>query len=282
MKRVIGIVMLLVGAFGVIVGIAGCGFVGGQLDGLETRLSPILTEVSNSMDTTVASLEQTKGTLTEASSALSNAEKTINDAGGAIDDVSGQVSAAVGEDLVNTLGTVETMVSSSVASTVETVEGTLELLRGVTPMLEAQGLTGEAIGAMVGQPDLTLDFLDYAPETSMKSSIDQIGNDIAGIAEQLQETESTLTSNLGTIKGDTTAIAQDVADIKGQVDGYIPLLDQYIGSVGAIKGQLDGINNDLPNILGSVQTAVSVLMLWLILGNLAPLYLGWELVTGKR
>ncbi|MEM7029963.1 MAG: hypothetical protein AAF629_10395, partial [Chloroflexota bacterium] len=103
-----------------------------------------------------------------------------------------------------------------------------------------------------------------------------------GISSQLQETESTLTSNLATIKGDTDAIAQDVADIRGQVDGFIPLLDQYISSVGGIQGEIDGINSNLGNILGSVRTAVMVLFLWLILGNLAPLYLGYELVTGKR
>ena len=61
-----------------------------------------------------------------------------------------------------------------------------------------------------------------------------------------------------------------------------PQIDAYLGVVDGIKNQLSGINANLGATLGSLKTAVTVLMIWLILGNLAPLYLGWEIVSGKR
>jgi len=282
MKRLIGIILLLSGLAGVILGVVGCNVGGNVIDGVGAGLGDALTQVSNSLNTTKGSLEQTKGTLQEASTALSDAEIAVADASSAINDISEQVSVTTSENVVGTLGTVQDLIANSVLSSVEAAEGTLQLLTGVRPMLEAQGLSGDALGAMLGMESFSLDFLDYAPEISMLDSVDQLSTDLADISNQLQETESTLSTNLDTLSQDVMTISQDVNNIKGQVDGFVPLVDEYIGVVDNINAQIGQIQSGLSGGLGSARTAVTVLMIWLILGNLAPLYLGWELVSGNR
>jgi len=73
-----------------------------------------------------------------------------------------------------------------------------------------------------------------------------------------------------------------VAAISEQVGGYVALIDQYIATVDNINASISQIQANLDSQLGTLKTVIIIAMLWILIAQLAPLYLGWELVSGQR
>jgi hypothetical protein len=89
-------------------------------------------------------------------------------------------------------------------------------------------------------------------------------------------------TNLDDISQDVLTLADSVGTIKTQVAEYSNLLDQYIAQIDNIGATISDVDANLDSQLGSVKTIIIVAMIWILLAQLTPLYLGWELVAGKR
>ena len=60
------------------------------------------------------------------------------------------------------------------------------------------------------------------------------------------------------------------------------LIDQYIAIVDNLNLTIEQTQTNLDSQLALAKTVIFVAFLWILLAQLAPLYLGWELVSGQR
>jgi hypothetical protein len=102
------------------------------------------------------------------------------------------------------------------------------------------------------------------------------------ISSQLRAMDLVAGTNLEVISQDVLGMADNVAAINEQIAGFVGLLDQYIAIIDDANGQISQVQATLPGQLGSAKTAITILFLWVLIGQLTPLYLGWELVTRQR
>lgn len=124
------------------------------------------------------------------------------------------------------------------------------------------------------------------------------GDDIA-IAQpisQLHDTLSTLSGDVQGIEGDLKVIAgqlkpasrdllvlsEDVSKLSADLAGFAPILDRYIEVIDGLRGSTGQAVEAVERLKSASQTILVVAMAWIALTHLTPLYLGWELVSGKR
>lgn len=266
MKKLFGLIFLLIGLVGVAAGGAGIFYSG--------SIAAIKPDVEQSLETTKAALVQTKDVLAEASTALTDVEKTIGNASQSIDGVSADLSTTMSGNVVDSVATIQTMVDESVMGSVTMVEDAFDTLEELALGLEESGQQ-ETLGRLFGTPDFSLDFLlAYQPEVSMKDSVSQVSSDLGDISKQLQTIDTNLSDTLATSSQDVAKLADDVNAIKVEVEGYNGLLDQYIA-------QIDKAHDNLGTIFGRVQMGVIIFLIWVIVVSIPPIYLGWALLSGE-
>jgi chromosome segregation ATPase len=88
--------------------------------------------------------------------------------------------------------------------------------------------------------------------------------------------------SLGVIGDDIILLSEDVAAINAQAKGFIPLVDQYIAVVDNLNTTVSQTQANLDQQRALAKTVIIIAAIWILLAQLAPLYLGWELVAGRR
>jgi hypothetical protein len=89
-------------------------------------------------------------------------------------------------------------------------------------------------------------------------------------------------TNLDVLSQQVLALSDSIGAIKGQVAEYSNLIDEYIALIDNFSATISDVDANLDGQLGSVKTMIIVAMIWILLAQLTPLYLGWELVSGQR
>ena len=135
---------------------------------------------------------------------------------------------------------------------------------------------------------ITLEFdlgIDYAPDVPFDASITTLGDSLEGMPEELRSLQGdleTLASDLELLTGNIDTAAGDIEAINNEVALFIPILDDYLRIVGEIDNTLGLARANMAAQMDMVKTGLIVLLVFLSLTQLAPLYLGWELISGKR
>jgi hypothetical protein len=88
--------------------------------------------------------------------------------------------------------------------------------------------------------------------------------------------------SLAVIGDDIIVLSEDVAAINAQAKGFIPLVDEYIAVVDELNASVSQVQANLDRQLGLARTVIIIAAIWILLAQLTPLYLGWELVAGRR
>ena len=109
-----------------------------------------------------------------------------------------------------------------------------------------------------------------------------LSDNLLTLSGRLRGLEAYSDTNLDTISQDVLALAGSVGTIKTQVAEYSNLIDQYIANIDNISATISSVDANLDSQLGSVKTIIIVAMIWILLAQLTPLYLGWELISGQR
>ena len=60
------------------------------------------------------------------------------------------------------------------------------------------------------------------------------------------------------------------------------LLDSFLHTTNELQRTVEGTLDALPQQLELAKIASIVILVWIGLAQLAPLYLGWELISGQR
>lgn len=275
-SRVLGLVMLLIGVFGVALGILGA-------IGSHVFLDDLFDGIEKSLDSVSQSLDTAQGTLLLAQTTVEQVNKGLDTVGSAAINLSetmsqtrpllGEISQIVSEDLPDSVQAFQSALPG-MAQSAAIIDDTLVALSNLR--IE-QEILGFPINFDLG--------IDYAPEVPFEESINRVGDSLEGLPARLRGLEAhieTADGNLETISQDIVTMSADLEAINGSIAAVAPLLDDYMQIVTEVRDLIDRTRTRLVDQLGTVKLVVTLLMVWLGLTQIAPLYLGWELITGRR
>ncbi|MCA9874323.1 MAG: hypothetical protein KC441_11730 [Anaerolineales bacterium] len=274
MKRILGVIMLLVGIAGLALAVAGIYFGRQAVDQIGVGVNHSLNLVLDSLSTVQDSFALTKTAVNQASTAISTVEKTVADTSTTIGDTKplvDQISVVAATEIPNSVEAIQASLYPAAALAAQ-VDTTLRTLSDFT--LE-QTFLGVPLQFDLG--------IDYDPQDALDESLLAIADSLDGVSGSLRDLEPTLTVNAGnlTLMSDNIAqISEDIAAINEVVADIVPLLDQYVDTITQVETAVLQVQANLDSYLQTAKLVITVLMIWLAALHLAPLYVGWELTTG--
>ena len=276
MRRILGAVILLVALVGVGVGAVGAMYGHLVVDGLGSSLDTSLDLASQSLRTATETLLLTKTTAGQLSEGLD----TIGSSALDVPQTISQTQLLVGD--------IGQIVTHDVPDGMEALQNSVPGLAQAAAMIDEalRTLSDLQLEQMIQGFPMRLDLdLNYAPEVSIAESIELIGSSLEGVPLRLRGLESNLDAtkdSLGTIRQDLVTMAGDLSGINSSITDIELQLDEYVRIVGEINTLIGQARVGVSRQLEMVKLGLTVLMAWLGLMQIAPLYIGWELMTGRR
>jgi len=127
--------------------------------------------------------------------------------------------------------------------------------------------------------------IDYSPVSSFDDSLRGFQTSLRGLPESLRSLESdlqTTNANLATLSTDLQATSDNLATINDRVGEVVPIIDQYLTLIDNLSTTVGRVSADVDRQLDTLRLITMVGLIFLALSQLAPLYLGWELLSGRR
>lgn len=276
MRRILGVLMLLIGAIGIMLSIAG--IIAGQqlVDEMAAGLEANLKLTIDSLDTIHESLLLTKVIVGEMNEGLTTVETTADNVAITLNNTRPllqQISDVTSQEVPESLETLQESIPAllEVASAVDSTLGTLSAFR-----------IDESILGIPFRYDLGI---NYEPEVPFAESVADLGSSLDGLPAQLRTLDvyiNVTDRNVQTIGRNVTEIADSLSAINESVAELNPLLDDYVATVTEVSDSLRQSRLRLARQVQLVKIVLTVVMAWLGLAQIAPLYLGWELAMGRR
>ena len=277
-RRILGGVILLIGIVGVV--LSGMGVVYGRraIDAAGTQADAGLRFASENLDTVVDTLVLANNTVFEINDALDTVEAAVVDSSQAISQMipmMDQVTAVISQDVPQSLEAVQATIPDlvQVAKVMDDTLTTLSRFR----IDETIPLVNYRIQYDLG--------INYNPVQPFDLSVQQMGDSMEGLPQQLRDMEgytAVTQDNLQTIGDDLLAISQDLDDVNDQFSQLPPQLQEYIRLVNDVNNKTRQMRAAIDDKLATAKQILTIAMIWLGLTQIAPLYLGWELITRKR
>jgi methyl-accepting chemotaxis protein len=275
-RRLLGIVVILTALFGVALSV-GCTIYGQKaVETAADQLTNVIDLAQQNISTTNTALKLAQVTIGDVNNTLDTVEgtaaglsKSVND----IDPLLVQIKEITTERIPESLQAVEETLPN-IAEVAGTVDDTLTTLSNF-------GFSQNF--PLLGSIDFTLG-IDYDPETRFDESIKTMGASLEGLPEQLRDLQpelETTQANLEQISGDIENLASDLVAINENLAELPPLLDEYIDSLDSVDSQLDDANNLINGQLEMVKQGVLIVSIWFGLIQLAPLFIGWQMVISS-
>jgi hypothetical protein len=273
-KRILGIVLLIVGLLGLLISVGGTLVSRGVVAGLGSSVQTTLDLATESLDAVGDTLALTKTTVDQAGTSIDTLVETA---------------ANVSATMSDTLPVLDKVTDSATRQIPDSIEAVQDAIPAVA---EAAGAIDDTLRVLnsfevnrrVFGVDIQFDLgIDYQPDEPLDDTVLTLGSSLDGIPANLRALESDMvqtSQNVSLVGGNIDSIAGDLESISQTVDDINPLLDQYIDIVGQTKTLIAQAQKDLDGQLGMLQLAVTALFTWLGLNQFVPLYLGWTLLTG--
>lgn len=280
-RRILGFIMLLTGLTILVISLAGMFYISSLLDDLTGSIRNTLTLTTQSLDAARSTLDflmETTGDvgsgLAAAVEATGKAADTMSDSRPLIDNVSGVVTQEIPEAVEGIQSALPNIIQVAAV-----IDNTLSTLSGI-------GIDRDIPLPFGGSIPLRFDLgIDYNPDVPFDDSLRGFQTSLDGLPESLRGLESDLSAtseNLSTLAGDLQLAADNLATISGQFEAITPLLDQYSSLVNQLDATLAQVDDSIEQRLRLIQYGVIAVLFLLGLTQLAPIYLGWELITGRR
>lgn len=275
-RRLLGILMVGTGMIGFISSVAGI-VIGLQvIDAIGTGIQSNLLITSQSLDTVEDTLLLAKATISDVNTSLETVEMSADDLGRTINDTRPLVDRVTGiasEEVPNSIEAVQASIPNMVA-VAGVIDETLTTLNNFR--------IDESILGLRLQYDLGV---DYDPEVPFDESVMALGESLEGLPETLRTLRVYLNvtnENLATISQGLFNVADDLDTVNGRISEIEPLLDEYIRIVSETNDNTRQLRAQVDYQLARARLVLVALMIWLVLAQAVPLYLGWELLTGRR
>ena len=288
-KRILGLIMILIGLSGVAVGIIGARGAETAVDNIGSSLETNLDLLSQSLDTVVASLVLAKQTVADVNNGLITVEDTAVDLSRTVDDTQPM------------LDQVSDIASSDVPTSIEAVQAAIPNMAEVAGAIDTTLITLSQFGLdrtfeipnpLPGDRDPLYSFdiqfdlgVDYDPTVPFDETVLQLGASTEGLPEELRGLANhieTSSQNLTAISENIETIGEDLGVVNERIAELDPLLDEYIRIVTELNDQTRLIRAGMSTQLEGITQTINIIMIWFILTQVAPLYLGYELLTGRR
>jgi hypothetical protein len=280
-RRILGLIILLTAL--VILGgsLYAAYFVGDALAGLGAGIHDNLALAGQTLDTARTTLTLSRDTFSDvngglgtAVAATANASRTVGDS----------------RPLIDNVGVV---ITQEVPEAVEGIQNALPNMIEVAGVIDSTLRTLSSIGIdrtinlpFGGSIPLQFDLgIDYAPAVpfddtlrGFQGSLDGLPESMRGLATDLEATSA----NLGALATDLQATSDNLAVINSRVGEVLPLIDQYLVLADQAKVAITRVDANVEAQLNALRLGAVAGLVLLALSQLAPLYLGWELLTGRR
>jgi hypothetical protein len=280
-QRILGFIMFLTGLVILILALAGAYFVGDVIDNLADGLSSTLTLAVQSLDSARdtldlarATVDDVHGGLDTAVAATANASRAIADSRPLLDNVAAVTTQEVPEAVEGIQAALPNMIQVAAV-----IDDTLTTLSSI-------GIDRQIPLPFGGSIPLQFDLgIDYNPTTSFDDSLRVFEASLTGLPESLRGLEDDLRAtndNLALLVNDLQATSDNLTTINTRIGEMLPLLDQYATLVDQLSQTVTEAQSQVGDRLELVRVGAIALLIAVGLTQLAPLYLGWELVAGRR
>jgi hypothetical protein len=263
-KRILGVIIILTAVLG-LVACVGLIVVGPQtFDRVATDVDASLSAASSTLDTVSETLRLAQVTSAQMSTGLKTAELSIYSTAKTISETRPLITSTgqlLTGDLANSI--------DSVQATIPTLSKLADQIDKTLAVLSQAQILGFGLG------------IEYNPDEPMGQSIDAIGKSFDGIPARLRGMTgsiSTANVNLSTMSTNLVAIGVDLREINTSLAKYPDLFGKYLESAASARQRLQALQVELRNDLQLVKTGLIVFLVWLGLAQLAPLYIGFELL----
>lgn len=280
-RRIFGLIMLLTGltimAFSLISAYFAGDAISKTAEGISNNLALSIDGLDASADALLLSRNSLGDVVTGLDTvvaATANASRTLEDS----------------RPLINNVAIVTTQ---DVPKTIEGVQATLPNLIEVASVVDATLVTLSSVGIDQNIPTpfgISIPFkfdlgIDYNPTIPFDASLRTFGDSLEGLPESLRglgDDLETTNNSLATMSNDLQATSDNLATINNWIRDTGPLLDQYIELISRLRGTVEKAEGRLNSSLMMIRFATIALLVAVGLTQLAPIYLGWELLTGRR
>lgn len=280
-RRIIGAIMLLTALAILVVSLLGAIYVGDAIRNLTTGIQSTLALTSDGLATARGSILLAQGTITDVGAALDTAVTTTSNLSTTVLETKPlleNVRTVTTQEVPENLESIQTALPSiiQVASVIDTtltrlanfgIDQQLQLPLGVTVPL---------------QFDLGI---DYNPAVPFADSMRQLQTSLDGLPESLRALEGDLTTtvdNVGVLSDDLTATSTSLSAVNDRIAELAPMMDEYVRLIDDLTTTMADVQERVEGQLDMIATGATVLFVLLGLSQLAPLYLGFELLAGQR
>lgn len=278
-RRILGIVILLSTLVVLIVLLATSFYIGPALDSMGEGLDNALTLSVESMETVSATLVQTQSTLVSVNDSLDTAAETT-----------ANLSKTV-EDTIPLLDQVSVVVTDQLPENIEAIQTAVPNIAAVATVVDEAltRLSEFEINQTIPIPFNPIEFqydlgIEYEPEVPFGDSMETLGTSLEGLPEELRSLQTQLevsAANLDTLSDDLLTASGDVAAINTELAKFIPLLDQYLELLDQVIAGVGQLQVQIAANFSTIKTVATILPIVLALTQLAPLVVGWDLVTAR-
>lgn len=277
-RRILGGIIVLIGLFGLVMSGMGLVYGRGAIDAAGVQADAGLRFVSESLDTVLTTLALANESVVEANQALDAVETAVTDTSLAI------------SQMIPMMQQVTAVVSEDVPASLEAVQATIPDLVQVAKVMDdtLTTLNRFRIDETIPLINYRIQFdlgVDYNPVQPFDISVQQMGDSLEGLPQQLKEMDgytAVTQDNLNQIADDLLAISGEMDDVNAQVSQLTPQLQAYIRLVSEANDKSRQARAALADQLARVKQILTLAMVWLGLTQIAPLYLGFELLQGKE
>ncbi len=280
-RRILGLIMLLTGLTLLAASLAGAYFVGGVLNRFADSVGRTVEVASTSLDTARGTLELARDSLGDVDGGLATAVTATAGAARTLDE---------SRPLLDNVAIVTTQ---EIPEAIEGMQTALPNLIEVAGVIDRTLTTLSSVGIdqtiplpFGGSIPLKFDLgIDYNPTTPFDESLRVFEASLVGLPESLRGLEddlATTNANLASLSADLQATSDNLATINTRMGDLSDLFDQYVLLVDNVTGLLAQLETQLAPRLELIRIVAIALLIALGLSQLAPIYLGWELLSGRR
>lgn len=280
-RRILGLIIILTAISLLAVSVAGAYFVGDALENLANGIAQTLEVAANSLETARGTLDLARNSVSEmdgglqtAIDATASAAQTLSDSRPLLDNVANVTTQEVPEAIEGMQTALPGLIE--VASVIDNTLSTLSTV----------GIDRDIPLPFGGSIPLRFDLgIDYNPDAAFDDSLRVFEQSLTGLPESLRGLEddlATTSGNLGLLSANLVTTSDNLAAMNSRFSDLVPLLDQYSLLIDEVSALTTQAQTQIGDRLELIKWGAIGLLVAVGLSQLAPLYLGWELLTGRR
>jgi len=270
LRRILGGVIVLAGLVGLVTSIYAVVWLQGAAEKAER-------DIVSGMDFGLESLEVVSDT-------LQIVIQTVDDTALVVDSAveSSEQASETLQEIQPAVQDLSDIVAFQLPNSVRGIQGTMPALEQAAAAIDAtlRTLASFEWSATIPVVNYELGFglgVDYDPPVPLDESIRQVDLALSELPGQLSDIQASLLDtnrNLGQTAESIQQVGESLATVSEDLRQTSAVLEEYNDLVGRATNKVRDVRWDIRQRVQGVRTVLSVILLWLALSQLAPLYLG--------